>query len=315
VPDAPTSTDPTHTDPTRSDAADAQPGERASSRSAWTPVSLDDLLAALDLTEVGERTYTCRAARPDWPIIPGAQQLSASVVALERALPGFGVATFALSFMRAARPNDDATLTVTPVVAGGSLATARITWGQDAGPHTEGLAMLNKRGTVGLVEHRVAVDVPADPDSGDADVVPAPMPHLPFEVLDVVPGAGSGDQDADGVGRLSSQTWLRWPSAPADPMLNRALVAHLSELFPPKLAHHAFAGVVAGRRTQMSVVWQELTFHEVPDLSAWHLVETETVAAGANLASARSRLVRTDGRLVASMEQTLVLREVVKRPA
>jgi acyl-CoA thioesterase-2 len=274
----------------------------------WAPVTEEQLLAAFDLEAVGEGRFVSRAAVETWPIIPGAQQLGASVVALERALPGLQLKALTLSFARGARPDEDAVIEVSTVHRGGSLATGRLTWTQGRGVHTTGMGLLVSPDLPDHVAYRPLADLPPDPDAAPDTVERDRIPHLPFDVFRVLP------RRADPA-RPVQQTWLRWPSPPAESRLHRAMLCHLSELLPLGPVISAFEPVVRGQRTLTSVVWQSVTLHEPVDLGQWHLVVAETEQAGAGMSTARSRTYRSDGLLVATVEQTMVLRPIEHRPA
>jgi acyl-CoA thioesterase-2 len=281
--------------------------ESAATEEAWVPVDVAALLAAFDLSAPGADRYTTRAPVETWPILPGSQQLGCSVVALERSMPGLAVTTLTMNFARPARPDEDSTVEVSPIHRGGSLGSGRVTWSQAGGVHSEGLGVLLRPEAPDFVAYRPAADLPPDPDVDPTTSVPIVSHHVPLDVRALQP------TEADAA-RPVLRTWYRWESAPADPTLHRAMLAHLSETQPFRPVMSAYADVLAAHRTLASVVWHSLTIHEPVDLGQWHLVVSETDASGHGVASAQSRTYRADGLLVSTEHQTMVLRALEDRP-
>jgi acyl-CoA thioesterase len=105
---------------------------------AWTPTTVEPLLAALDLAPDGPDRFIARPVASSRPTLSSSQLLAWAVVAAERSLPGYSVRHLSCVFARAARPDRPTSITVSELQAGRSFASARISMSQTDHPGEQG---------------------------------------------------------------------------------------------------------------------------------------------------------------------------------
>jgi acyl-CoA thioesterase II len=107
------------------------------------------------------------------------------------------------------------------------------------------------------------------------------------------------------------RVWFRVPDAPADPVVNQALLISRSHLFliPAAMRPHDGVGVaLAHDSLSTGVITHSVSFHDPVDTSSWLLFAQESTFAGSGRAYGRGEVFTEGGRHVASFSQDSLIR-------
>jgi acyl-CoA thioesterase-2 len=118
--------------------------------------------------------------------------------------------------------------------------------------------------------------------------------------------------DPDAVGPAELNVWTRFPGAPDDQTISRALLAYSTDGFLIGTAMRPHAGVgqaLAHVTISTSVITHTLTFHEPFHAAEWMLLSQESPYAGRGRSYGRGQVFLQDGRLVASFVQENMIRD------
>lgn len=269
-------------------------------------VTLDELLAALDLEAVGEGRYRAGHAALGHGVVFGGQLLAQSLVAGLRGHDGKTVKTLHTVFARGASPDALLDITVEPMHSGRSFASATVTISQGDRLCTRSLVLLGAD-EPDLIRHADPFPAAA---GGPADAAPGGESGADWEVRVV----GDVDiSDPAAVGPAELDVWTRFAGAPADPVVNQALLAFATDgfLIGTAMRPHAGVGQAQAHVTLATgVVSHTITFHEPTPMGDWLLLSHRSPYAGHGRSYGRADVFRPDGQLVASYVQDAMIRSI-----
>jgi acyl-CoA thioesterase len=126
--------------------------------------------------------------------------------------------------------------------------------------------------------------------------------------------------DPAAIGPPELRVWTRFPDAPDDPTISRALLAFASDGFLIGAAMRPHEGVgqsMAHVSISTTVVTHTLSFHEPFRASDWMLLDQRSPYAGRGRSYGRADVYSEDGRYVASFAQENMIRDFPEsqRPA
>lgn len=281
-------------------------------------MSLDDVLAALDLRRCSRDTFlgTCQPL-PEERVF-GGQFLAQAVVAADRTVRDDTVVhSLHGYFLRPGDPREPVHFTVDRIRDGRSFSTRSV----EAVQHGRTVFHL-------LASFQEPVSGPCHQDT--APPVPAPEtlpPRYPFGVSDgplvlcrVPDGARGHDGDTSrtvrgdtvreaGDDTARSTVWMRaLGSLPDDTLTHTALLAYLSDfsILHAALRRHGLGG--DGRRARTASLDHALWFHRQARVDDWLLYDTVGPSAGGARALGMGRLFDREGRLMATVGQEGMVR-------
>jgi acyl-CoA thioesterase-2 len=262
-----------------------------------------ELLHALDLEPVdGGFVGQNLTEGPGGAVVFGGQLLAQTVVAAARTLPEKEVLSLQTVFARGARPDRQLDISVETMSNGRSFGSVTVS--------------IEQGGKV-CVRSQVLLHSP------DADLVRYGSAPPPASAADALPERGEvawwdirydADivlDDPDALGPPTLDVWSRFPKAPTDPVIAKALLGYASDAFLLAAAmrpHRGIAPPLAHVSVDTTVVTQTLSFHEPFDASQWLLLAHESPYAGRGRSFGRADVFTEDGRLVASYVQNNMLR-------
>jgi acyl-CoA thioesterase II len=237
-------------------------------------------------------------------VVDGSQILAQSLVAVSKALPGRAVRSAHALFVSAADPARDLELTVTPVRAGRSFASATVTVRQGDRTRATSTVLLDHP-QPDLIRH----DRPSGPPSaGPGEAYPAGLPlrgrHLRIEGIR---DHGSPDEDGPPV----MDAWLRYDTVPGRDDLRRALLAHFTghlSISTTMRPHPGIGTSQAHHTISTAVMGIGISFHEPVQWEGWIRYHHESTYAGSGMSYVRGQVLTEDGRLLASFTQDAMIR-------
>lgn len=266
-------------------------------------LTIDDLLGALRLEQVGDDRYTAANADAGHGVIFGGQLLAQSIVA---GLAGHGdkrVKTVHTVFARGGRPDAPVEIDVDRMHAGRAFASSTVTVRQGDRLCTRSLVLLTA-------------------DEPDFIRHADPAPAVPGPDGSAAPGHDegawqvriAGDVDIDDpalVGPADLDVWTRFVGAPDDGTTDQALLAFATDGFLIATAMRPHEGVgqaQAHRTVSTGVISHTLTFHEAAPASEWLLLSHHSPYAGRGRSYGCADVYRPDGTMVASFVQDAMIR-------
>jgi acyl-CoA thioesterase len=269
---------------------------------AWGDES--DLLALLDVTCLGPRTYAGPAYRKGARnVVEGGQLLGQAIAAAAKELPDQQVVAGHMIFPKAAAFDAPTQITLDVLRQGRTFSTveARIT--QSGALCSAGMLLL---GTESPDEFHLSPEMPA---------VPPPSACEPLEMgvtgrdLRVVRGDWSDDPDEIGPPEIS--VWVRFRDDPGPTYLRQALTAQSASHWLGAAAMRPIPGVglaVAHRTIMGGPLSISIAFHDEVDLTDWLLYSNIATYAGRGLTHGESRIFTQEGRLAGSFTVTGMMR-------
>ena len=269
-------------------------------------ISLDDILASLEIEEIGSGRYTAANVPMEHRRIFGGQLLAQAVAVATHTAPGKQLKSLHVTFPREGDLAARLAFKVESIHDGRSFATRWIVATQNDRPVLTALVSLHIEET-GLSHQTDAPDV-AGPDAA----VATDLDMIPWETR-VVDGVDLADRE---VGPARLAFWMRAPPLPADPMVHQALLAHATDLTLIGTALRPHAGVSQADSPEhlaTAVTTHTLWFHRPFRIDDWLLVAQQSpCAAGARsfgLGQVFSGASAKDATLVASFAQESLIRQ------
>jgi len=259
--------------------------------------SFDDVLAALDLTEVGQGHYRAHHLGGPGQVVFGGQILAQTIVAAARTLPAKDIRSVHTVFARGASLDADLDIEVEPMHEGRVVGSATVTVRQGDRLCSRSL-VLASTGEPDLIRHGPPMPVVEDPTNVSAG-------HAPWWEIAFVDDVDINDPAL--VGPPELLVWTRVTGSSEDAAVNQALLAYATDGFLIATAMR-FCQALAHRSISTSVLTHTLTFHEPVVAADWHLLAHESPYAGRGRAYGRAHVFAQDGRLVASYVQESLLR-------
>lgn len=231
----------------------------------------------------------------------GGQLLAQAVIAAQQVDPAKAVLSVQAVFSRSADPEELLDVVVEPMHIGSTLGSVTVTIGQGDRTSARVLALLSAD-EGDLVRHGAS-----PPDVGGPEQ--AVVTRDDWWQLRTV---GAVDvMDPDAVGPPELHLWSRFPGAPPDDAVARALLAFASDGFLIGTAMRPHPGIgqsLAHIEFSTTVMTHTLTFHEPFDASEWLLLSMESPFAGRGRSHGRGQVFDEAGHLVASFVQDNVIR-------
>jgi acyl-CoA thioesterase II len=285
--------------------------------------SLDELLGALDLRPIGDDMFTVPSEVGRFvDRVYGGQLLAQALVAASATIDGKDPQSLHAAFVEAGTPGRPVDLAVERVRDGRSMSTRRVTVLQEDRPRLVAIVSFH-------------ANVPG-PD------LTSPIPEVPppeaFPLLQDWAGQVPAEWSAQARGWIerppplemrlgealtflggSSATgarshWMRVPcDVGDDPALHAALLIYASDFFLMDMVFRAHPdGAGPGRFTAFSVdhaIW----LHRPVRFDRWHLHTQEALAIVGDRGLARGEIHDSDGHLVATVMQEVLVRPMATR--
>jgi acyl-CoA thioesterase II len=237
-------------------------------------------------------------------VVEGSQILAQSLVAASKALPGRTVRSAHALFVAVADPARRLDLTVTPVRAGRSFASAVVTVSQGERTCATSTVLLDHP-QPDLIRHdRWAGPPAAGPNA--AHPVDMPMEGRQLRV-EGVRDLGSPDE----AGPPIMDAWLHYDAVPERDDLRRALLAHFTGhlSISTTMRPHPGVGTSQAHHTiSTAVMGIGISFHDPVQWDGWIRYHHESTYAGAGMGYVRGQVLTGEGRLVASFTQDAMIR-------
>ena len=263
----------------------------------------EELLAALTLTESDGGVLRAPYFGAGRGVVFGGQLLGQAIVGAARQIPGKRIKSVQMVFARGIDAAEPADIVVEPMHVGRNIASATVSFVQGGRTCARCLVLLDVA-EPDLVRWQTPMPVVAPPDPADA------RPHALTAPETIVVG-GVDVNDPALVGPASLQLWVRFPDAPDDDAMQRALLAHTTDgwLIATAMRPHPNLGQsMAHTEVSTGVLTQSLSFHSDIDIRGWLLIDHEVLATGGGRTYGRGHVFTQDGALVASFVQEALLR-------
>jgi acyl-CoA thioesterase II len=237
-------------------------------------------------------------------VVDGSQMLAQSIVAATKALPGRTARSAHALFVGAADPTKPLLLTVLPVRAGRSFASAVVTASQGSRTCVTTTVLLDyPRGDVIRHDHPAGAPEAAPDDSPVEDM---PLPGRELRI------AGMEDYgDPAEVGPPTLDAWLRYTPVPSRDDLRRALLAHFTghlSISTTFRAHEGIGTSQAHYTVSTAPMGIGVSFHEPVGWDGWIRYHHESTYVGAGMSYVRGQVLTADGRILASFTQDAMIR-------
>lgn len=270
------------------------------------------IIDSMRLEEIGSGRFRARNVALEHggsrPVVFGGQLLGQAIVAAGAVVPGKSPAAVQTVFCRPATTAEPLEIVAEVIQNGRSLATVAVVVTQGGKPTTSALVTLDT-GDEDLIRHQRSMPVVPSPE----DSVAATWAE-PGTELRVVDGVDLGTAAATGDPIV--HVWARFPGAPEEPVLDRALAAWYTDMFVMAAAMRPHEGVgfeLAHRGISTGVINQSLFFHEPCPVGDWFLVSQEATYTGRGRYAGVGTLYDRRGTLLASFSQAGLVRAVPAR--
>jgi acyl-CoA thioesterase len=261
-------------------------------------VATDAVLASFALEELGPGRYRGSHAEMGHAVVFGGQLMGQSLVAAAAGQEGKRPKTLHIVFARAASPDAPMEIDVEAIHAGRAFSSVTVTTRQGERVCTKAQVLLTSE-EPDLIRHGLpapGLAPPASPGDGSWQNV-------------VVGDVDISDPEA--VGPAELDVWTRFDRAPADPLLNAALLAFATDgfLIGTAMRPHAGVGQSQSHRTlSTGVVSHTLTFHEPVRAGEWLLLRHRSPYAGGGRSWGTAEVFGAEGDFVASFVQDAMIR-------
>ncbi|MHB1925475.1 MAG: acyl-CoA thioesterase, partial [Acidimicrobiales bacterium] len=195
---------------------------------------LAGFLAALELQSEAEGRFRARNMDNPGPVVFGGQMLAQVVAAAARSVPAQQVKSLHTVFARGAAADTDLSLDTEVMHAGRAFSSLTVSLRQGERLCARSLVLLESE-AADLIRHS-----PPAPAGGPEEAAPArpgggaePDGKSAGAVdwWEMRMGEGVDFADPEAVGPPRLDVWMRFPGAPEDPVVDRALLAYASDGF------------------------------------------------------------------------------------
>lgn len=268
-------------------------------------LTVADLVRAYDLERTGETTW--RATHPDMTgagFVPGGQVLAQLLVTAARSEPEKSVRTIHAFFGRPVRPGEPVELTVDVLQGGRSFTSCSVSATQDGREKARALVLLHAP-EPDLIRASTQLEA-ISPTPEDARPAPRFLPGGETRIA-----AGVDPTDPSVVAPPVLGVWVRYADAPADPVVNQALLALTSARFTiptAMLPHEGIGEAMAHKGISTGVIGLTVSFHEAVDVRDWLYLSFEGIHSGGGAVYGRAQAFDRQGRIVASFSQDAMIR-------
>lgn len=266
-------------------------------------VATDAILAAFELEETGPNQYLGRHAEMGHAVVFGGQLMGQSIVAAAAADPTKRPKTLHIVFARAASPDAPMEIDVEPIHTGRAFSSLSVSSRQGERICTQAQVLLTAE-EPDLIRHGL-------PEPDLRTPAPSPTAGAADGTWQNVVVGGVDISDPDAVGPAELDVWTRFDGAPADPLLNAALLAFASDgfLIGTAMRPHAGVGQAQAHRTlSTGVISHTLTFHDPVDAGRWMLMRNRAPFAGGGRSWGHADVFDAEGRYVAAFVQDAMIR-------
>jgi acyl-CoA thioesterase len=266
-------------------------------------LTLDGLLASLNLEPIADGRFRAQNAEADRPVVFGGQLLAQSIVAATTVDPEKLVKTVHAVFARAGTPDAPLDVDVECLHRGRAMASTTVTFTQ-ADRLIARAQVLLSADEPDVIHHADPVgDVPAPGDAQERAVDDGPWQIRYARGVDIRDPELTGPPDLD--------VWTRFVGAPDDRVVSQALLAYATDGFLIGTAMRPHAGVGQSQAhvtLSTGVLSHTITFHEPCSAAEWLLLSQHSTHAGGGRCYGRGNVFTEDGRLVASFVQDAMIR-------
>ncbi|WP_029429925.1 acyl-CoA thioesterase II [Blastococcus sp. URHD0036] len=264
---------------------------------------MQQTLDALEIESVGPDVYRAQHVEAGRGVVFGGEMLGQAIVAAQRTQPDKRVRTIHSVFARGVRTDRPADIRVESMHGGRNLGSLTVSFVQDDRLCARALVLMDVE-EPDLIRHARPMPVVPGPDPTRAHSNSLAAPET------ILVG-GVDITDPTLTGPPSLQMWVRFPGAPDEPGISRALLAYATDgwLIATALRPHAgFGQAMAHVEISTGVVSHSLSFEDAFRADEWLLIDHEAVHAGNGRAFGRADVFTEDGRLVASFSQDALIR-------
>jgi acyl-CoA thioesterase-2 len=257
------------------------------------------LLDALVLEPVGAGLFRAGHADAAHGVVSGGQLLGQTLVAAAAGHDGKSAKTIHTVFARAGSSDAPLDIRVDSISAGRTFASSSVVISQGGRICAQSVVLLTAD-EPDLIRHADTAGVAAPPSERLADG------QWQVSIVD-----GVDISDPDAVGPPDLDVWVRCDGAPADLLLNQALIAYSTDFFLIGTAMRPHAGVgqaQAHKTLSTGVISHTLTFHEQAPADEWTLLRHHSTYVGRGRSYGQANVFRRDGVLAASFVQDAMIR-------
>lgn len=278
-------------------------------------VSLDGLLACLDVVDGGDGRWTAPHLDLDYHRIFGGQLLAQAIAVATGSRDGMSVKSIACLFPREGRSDRPVELLVEHTHDGRTFASRRITAAQDG--RVFFLANVSLHGDETGLDHQAPVTDVGVADGGPPEsATPVELSMIPWETR-VVDGVDLADRAA---GPPTFAFWTRVADRrlPDERPVHQALLAHATDLTVIGTAlrpHDGFSQADAGSTLVTAVTSHSVWFHRPFRIDDWCLITQRSPVAAGGRGFGLGHVLDAAGRLVASFAQESMIRLATDPPA
>ena len=273
-----------------------------------TPEALyEHLLAALTLTETESGALRAPYFTEGRGIVFGGQLLGQAIIAAARRLPTKRVKSVQTVFARGVNVTEPVDILVEPMHEGRNIGSVTVSFVQNDRICVRALVLLDAD-EADLVRYQIPMPDTEPPDAAKARPHPLTAPQT-IVVGDV------DIRDPAATGPATLQLWIRFPDAPDDGALSRALISHATDGWLIGIAmrpHPNLGQGMAHSEVSTGVLTQSLAFHGDVDARDWLLVDHQVLVSRGGRTSGQGHIFTRDGQLVASFTQEALLRSFPK---
>jgi acyl-CoA thioesterase len=267
---------------------------------------LDELIGILQVRRLDDRRFEGNHATSiGGRVVFGGQLLAQMVMAAAGSVPDKSVKSLQAVFVRAASLERPVFLDVEVMHSGRLYSSTTVSVHQDDRLCARALVLLDTA-DVELARHAAPF-----PELGGPDSAGPLQPARGGAELRVVGGVDLNDPDDVGPPELA--VWTRFPDAPVDDAINRALLAFASEplFFAAALRPHAgLSQASVYSEIIPAVITHSIYFHAPIRASSWMLLQLTSPHVGRGRIYGYGSVFDVDGQLVASANQENQLRPV-----
>lgn len=275
----------------------------------WGDVS--DLLSLFDLESVSDHGYRARTYGNDGRnVIEGGHLLGQAIIAASRSVPEQAVISAHGVFSRPATFAHPVSASVELPRKGRSFSTVTVELEQ-AGKSCASALLLLDKGAPDLFRDQIEMPNVASPEES----VPYDYRMSGREVR-IVGGNYSPDPHRTGYPEICA--WVRHRESADELAVRQAVLSQFAgrlTIAAAMLPHKGFGEAMAHVSLSTAVLSLTIHFHEDVTLTDWLLFQNPAVYSGHGLALGRGHVFHEDGRLVASYDVQVMVREMTKRPA
>jgi acyl-CoA thioesterase-2 len=280
---------------------------------ASTRLSLERLLAALDLEVVGEDRFAVRPHPGGLPDrVLGGQLLAQAVLGAAASVEGKDIRSLHAAFVEAGTPGAPVEVVVSRLRDGRSVAARQVTVLENGRLLLAGLASFGASGAEpeGTPPPPVVVppeEMPALQEWAAAAPSGRNWIEQPPAVEMRLPESPSFFTGATATAPRSH--WMRLPQSVGEVhTLNAALLAYASDFFLMDMIFRMHPDELGPGRANGFSLDHAIWFHRPIRFDRWHIHTQEAVALVGDRGLARGAIHDADGRLVASVAQEILLR-------